>query len=66
MYGIIIHEDIIANIVLAEAAKAAHEEWGREIGTAMNKIRLLYGYDYSHDATSVAIILKELVVVDAV
>ena len=65
-YGIIIHEDMIANIVLAEADQAAHKEWGREIGTAMDEIRLLYRYDYSHDATSVTIFLKELAVAEAI
>ena len=65
-YGIIVHDDMIANIVLAEADEAAREEWGREIGTAMDKIRLQYGYDHPHDATSLAAMLRELAAADAV
>ena len=65
-YGIIVHDDMIANIVLAEADEAAREEWGREIGTAMDKIRLRYGYDHPHDATSLAAMLRELAAADAV
>ena len=65
-YGIVVHDDMIANVVLAEADEAAREEWGREIGTAMDKIRLLYGYDFAHDAASLAVILKELAAADAV
>jgi hypothetical protein len=57
---------MIANVVLAEADEAVCEEWGRELGTALDKIRLLYGYDYPHDAASIAVILKELAAVDAV
>jgi len=65
-YGITVHEDMIATTILAEADEAAREDWGREIETAMGKIRLSYGYDYPHDAASVAIILKELAAADAV
>ena len=65
-YGITVHEDMIANTILAEADEAAREDWGREIETAMGKIRLSYGYDYPHDAASVAVILKELAAADTV
>ena len=52
--------------MLAEADEAACEDWGSEISTVMDKIRLLYGYDYSHDASPVEAILKELAAADAV
>ena len=65
-YGIAINEDVVATIILAEADEAAREPWGREIETAADKIRLRFGYDHVHDATSVNVILTELAAADGV
>ena len=48
-YGITVHEDMITTTILAETDESAREDWGREIETALSKLRLSYGYDYPHD-----------------
>jgi hypothetical protein len=65
-YGITVPESMIATIILAEVDDAAREPWGREIETAVAKIRRTYPYNHAHNAASVAAILKELAAADAV
>ena len=57
---------MISTIILAEANDAARELWGREIETAVAKLRRTYTYNHAHDVTSVATILKELAGANAV
>ena len=65
-YGITVHDDMLATIILAQVDKAANESWGREIETAVAKLRLRYGYERVHDAQSIADILTELAAADSV
>ena len=65
-YGILLSDNTLAAIILAEADQAAREPFGREIESAMDHIRALYAYDFAHDAASVVVILRELASADAV
>jgi hypothetical protein len=47
-------------ILLANIHHAKEQDWGQEFHAAMAVIRKKYTYDHVHDATSLALILKEL------
>ena len=65
-YGILSSDNTLAAIILAETDRAAREPFGREIESAMDRIRSRYAYDFAHDASSVVVILRELAAADGV
>ena len=59
-YGICIHADLKAVIILANMEWAAHQSWGTEISVAHHTIKAKYRYDHTHNTTSIKEILKVL------
>ena len=59
-FGITPDEPELMLILLANIHHAKEQDWGQEFCAAMAAIRKKYSYDHSHDATSMAYILKEL------
>ena len=56
--------NMIATIILAEANSAACKPWGRTIETAVANVRLVYAYNFEHNTTLFAAILKDLATAD--
>jgi hypothetical protein len=65
-YSISVPESMITTVILAEANDVACKPWGREIETAVVKLRRTHVYNHVHNATLVAAILQELAGADAV
>ena len=59
-YGIRVHDDLKAVVVLANVEWAARQSWGTEIGVAHRTIKAKYRYDHTHDTASIKEILKVL------
>ena len=59
-FGITPGEPELTLIILANIHHAKEQDWGHEFRAAMSAIRKKYNYDYIHDATSLAVIIKEL------
>ena len=49
-FGITVHEDIIAFIILVNIEDVSKHEWGSEFRTAMHTIRHQYTYNSVHDS----------------
>ena len=61
------HDDTeIALTLLANVDKATHHDWGLEFRPAMQEVRKNYNYNYTHDAASLANMLKEFAAADAI
>ena len=63
-FGVRIHSDLRAVIILANTEWAAKQSWGAEIRTAQRKITAAYTYNFVHTPESIADILKMLVKAD--
>jgi hypothetical protein len=59
-YGIRVHDDLKAVVILANVEWAARQSWGTEIGVAHRTIKAKYRYDHTHDKASIKEILKVL------
>ena len=59
-YGIRVHDDLKAVVILANVEWAARQSWGTEIGVAHRTIKAKYRYDHTHDTASIKEILKVL------
>ena len=59
-YGIRVHEDLKAVVILANVEWAARQSWGTEISAAHCTIKAKYRYDHTHDMASIKEILKVL------
>ncbi len=51
--GIMIGEDIVATIILADAEAAFKEKWGHKIANSLDTIRATYTHNHVHNATFV-------------
>ena len=65
-YGIAIGTPQLTLTLLANVENACKHEYGREFRSAMQTIRKTYPYNHVHNATSLAVILKELAGADGV
>ena len=65
-YGIVISIPQLTLTLLANTENACKHEYGREFRSAMQTIRKTYPYNHVHNATSLAVILKELAGADGV
>ncbi len=59
-YGIVVGEDIIALVIMANLEWASAQTWGNEHRISLQAIRRKYPYDTAHDKNTTRIILKEL------
>jgi len=59
-YGIRIHDDLKAVIILANMEWATRQSWGTEISVAHRTIKAKYRYDHTHNTASITEILKVL------
>ena len=59
-YGVHVHDDLKAIVILANTEWAAQQTWGSEISVAYRKIVAKYRYNHTHDATSIRDIVKIL------
>ena len=64
-YGVRVHRDLRAVVILANTEWAAQQTWGTEISVAYRKIVAKYRYNNSHDADSICKVLKILSTADA-
>ena len=55
-FGIVVHEDLTDNILMANAEWEAGKSWGKEIHVAYRNIKRQYKYNHAHTAT----LLKEI------
>jgi ElaB/YqjD/DUF883 family membrane-anchored ribosome-binding protein len=63
-YGICVHDDLKAVVILANMEWAARQSWGTEISIAHRTIKAKYRYDHTHDTASIKEILKVLTSAD--
>jgi hypothetical protein len=63
-YGIRVHDNLKAVIILANVEWAARQSWGTEISVTHHTIKAKYRYDHTHDTASIKVILKVLTGVD--
>ena len=59
-YGIRVHANLKAVVILANMEWAAYQSWGTEISVAHHTIKAKYRYDHTHNTTSIKEILKVL------
>jgi len=59
-YGICVHDDLKAVVILANMEWAARQSWGTEISVAHRTIKAKYRYNHTHDTASIKEILKVL------
>jgi hypothetical protein len=59
-YGIHIHDDLKAVVILSNVEWAARQSWGTEISVAHRTIKAKYRYDHTHNTASIKEILKVL------
>ena len=64
-YGVHVHIDLCAVIILANMEWEAQQTWGAEISVAHHKIVSKYRYNHVHDADSIRKILRILATVGA-
>jgi hypothetical protein len=50
-YGIRVHDDLNAVVILANMEWAARQSWGTEISVARHTIKEKYRYNHTHDTT---------------
>jgi len=59
-YGIRVHDDLKAVVILANVEWAAQQSWGTEISVAHRTIKAKYRYNHTHNMASINEILKVL------
>jgi hypothetical protein len=59
-YGIRVHDNLKAVVILANVEWAARQSWGTEISVAHRTIKAKYRYDHTHNTASIKEILKAL------
>ena len=63
-FGIVIHNDLTANILMANTEWTEGQLWGNEIRVAYCNIKRQYKYSHAHTATSLKDIKRATAVVD--
>ena len=63
-YGIRVHDNLKAVVILANVEWAAWQLWGTEISVAHCTVKAKYRYDHTHDTASIKEILKVLTTAD--
>ena len=64
-YGLGVHSNLCAVVILANTKWVAQQTWGAEISVSHRKIVSKYRYNYSHDAYSIRNVLQLLATADA-
>ena len=65
-YGVHVHRDLRAVVILTNKEWEAQQTWGAEISVAHQKIIVRYKYNHVHNAESIREILRILATADAV
>jgi hypothetical protein len=60
MYGIWVHNNLKAVVILANVGWAARQSWGMEISVAHHSIKAKYRYNHSHVTNSIKDVLNML------
>jgi ElaB/YqjD/DUF883 family membrane-anchored ribosome-binding protein len=63
-YGVRVHHDLRAVVILVNVEWAAQQTWGQEIGIAHREMKTKYKYNHVHDADSIKVMMKLLAVAD--
>ena len=63
-FGIVVHDNLTANILMTNAEWAAGQSWGNEICVAYRNIKRQNKYNHSHTATSLKEIKRAMAVED--
>ena len=64
VYGVCVHSDLRAFVILENTEWAAQQTWGAEISVPHRKIFARYKYNHVHDAESIREILRMLTTAD--
>ena len=64
-YGVRVHSDLRAVVILANTEWAVQQTWGEEISVSHHKIVARYKYNHVHDAELIRKILRILATADA-
>jgi hypothetical protein len=62
--GITFPASMIVTVILAEIENVMDNEWAREFGVPMRKIREKYGYDFVHNDNTLKAVVTELATAD--
>ena len=63
-YGVLLHSNICAVVILSNTEWAVQQTWGAEISVAHRKIVSKYRYNHSHDADSIREVLQIIATAD--
>ena len=63
-FGIVVHDDLTANILMANAEWAAGQSWGNQICVAYRDIKRQYNYNQAHTANLLKEIKRAMAVAD--
>ena len=63
-FGIVVHNNLTANILIANAEWAAGQSWGNKIHVAYRDIKRQYKYDHAHTSTLLKEIKREMAMAD--
>ena len=63
-FGIVVHDDLTANILMAKAEWAAGQSWGNDIRVAYHNIKRQYKYNHAQTPTSLKEIKRAMAVAD--
>ena len=64
-YGVRLHSDLRAVVILANTEWAAQQKWGEEISVSYRKIVSKYRYNHSHNVDYIRKVLRIIATVDA-
>ena len=63
-FGIVVHDNLTADILMVNAEWAAGKSWGNKIRVAYRDIKQQYKYNHSHTPTSLKEIKRAIAVAD--
>ena len=63
-FGIVVHNNLTANILVANVECEAGQSWGNEIHVAYRDIKQQYKYNHAHTPTTLKEIKREMAVAD--
>ena len=63
-FGRVVHDDLTANILMANAEWAEGRSWGNKIHVAYRNIKRQYKYNHTHTATLLKEIKRAMAVAD--
>ena len=63
-FGIVVHDDLTANILMVNTEWAAGKSWGNDIRVAYRDVKQQYKYNHAHTPTSLKDMKRAMAVAD--